>query len=270
MTNSRITPWGLCLTGICALLLSGCVIILTGDGDRESRDLRAEAKRTDELKAPLTDITAVDVSTNVGAVRLEAADVPEATITAGITIKAKTKEEAEALLEQVRISAEPSGHTLEVKAVKPADLGRNRLSVDFTIVIPRQLEARCATKVGDIRIAGLAGDITAGTDVGKIDCTDLHGSKATLTTNVGAINVSYAADAPAALRVEAGTNVGAIDFRGPERMSARFSAVTNVGDINTNRQMKVHGSVGKSLEASLDSGEGRVALRTNVGSIHVR
>jgi DUF4097 and DUF4098 domain-containing protein YvlB len=210
------------------------------------------------------------VSTNVGAIRIEAADVPEAAITAKITVKAKTQEEAEALLEQVRVSAEPSGHTLSIKAVKPSDFGRNKLTVDFAITVPKQLEARCTTKVGDIRIVGLEGDIVAGTDVGKIDCDDLRGSKANLTTNVGNIKATYAKEAPATLRIEAGTNVGDIDFSGPEHISAKVSAVTNVGGINTNREMKVQGSVGKSLEATLDNGEGRIALRTNVGAIHIR
>ncbi len=270
MKSNRITTWGVCLTALGTLLLSGCVIIVAGDTHNEDRDLRAEAKRTDELKAPLTDITALEVSTSVGGIRIETADVPEAAITAQITVKARTEEEAEALLEGVRISAEPSGRWLAVKAVKPSGFGHNSLRVDFTITVPPQLEARCTTQVGDIRIAGLAGDITAKSDVGKFDGVDLHAGKADLQTNVGAIKVAYASDAPAALRLDARTNVGDIDFSGPEHLSARVSAVTNVGSINTGREMKIQGFVGKSLDGTLDSGEGRVAFRTNVGSIHIR
>jgi DUF4097 and DUF4098 domain-containing protein YvlB len=270
MKSHRVAVWGLCLAGICTLLLGGCIVIIAGDGDGGDHDLRAKTERTDELNAPLADITTVEVETNVGGIRVEAGDVTQAAITAKIAVRARTDEEAGALLEGVKISAEPSGHTLAIKAVKPAEFGKNSLIVNYTIVVPRQLEARCVTKVGDIRIKGLAGDLTASTDVGKIECTDLHGGKANLTTNVGPITMNYAEDAPTALKIEAATNVGDINLRGPEHMSARFSASTNVGDISANRQMKAHGSVGKSLEASLDSGEGRVALRTNVGAIHIR
>ncbi len=267
MKSNRITLWGLCLASVLAFTLSGCVIIIGGDGDDH---FRSEAKRTDELKASLTDITALDVATEVGGIRIEAGDVSEAAITARITVKAKTQEEAEALLEGVHISAEPSGHTLNIKAVKPSGFGRNRLAVDFTITVPKQLEARCTTNVGDIQITGLEGDIVAGTDVGKIAGIDLCGSKANLTTNVGEIKVAYAHEAPAVLRIEARTNVGDIDFSGPEQMSAKVSANTNVGGISTHREMKIRGSVGKSLEGSLDSGEGRIALHTNVGAIRIR
>jgi hypothetical protein len=270
MKSNRIIAWGLCSASVLTLLASGCVIICDGCGDGECRNLRAEAKRTDELTAPLADITVADVSTNIGTLRIEAADVTEAAITAKITVKAKTQEEAEALLEEVRISTEPSGGKLTIKAIKPSGFGRNSLTVDFDVKVPKQLGVHGTTNVGDIRIAGIAGDIVARTDVGKIDGTDLRSGKAEMRTNVGAIKVAYAGDAPVALRIEVNTNVGDIDFSGPEQMSAKFSAVTNVGSINTNREMKVRGLVGKSLEATVDGGEGRVAFRTNVGSIRIR
>lgn len=269
MKTSRIIAWGLCSAIVWTLFLGGCVIYV-GDGDGDGHYLGSEAKRTDELTAPLTDITALEVSTNVGGIRIEAADVTEAAITAKITVRAKTEEEADALLEGVRISLEPSDHRLVIKTIKPSDFGHNSLAVDFHITVPKQLEAHCTTRVGDIRISGLAGDVVARADVGKIDCTDLRGGKAELTTNVGDIKAAYAGDAPAALWINASTNVGNIDFSGPDRISARFSAVTNVGSIHTNREMNVRGFVGKSLDAVLDSGDGRVTFRTNVGEIHIR
>jgi hypothetical protein len=174
------------------------------------------------------------------------------------------------LLEGVRISIEPTDHRLIVKAVKPSDFGNNSLAVDYTITIPKQLEVHCTTHVGNVRITGLAGSVFAQTDLGKIDCMDLRGAKADLATNVGAIKLAYASDAPAALQIDAGTHVGNIDFSGPEHISAKFSAVTNVGNIDTSREMKVRGFVGKSLDASIDTGEGHIAFHTHVGAIHIR
>ena len=264
MSGNRIIALGLCAATALTVFLGGCFIYI-GDGYQG-----AEAHRSEELTAPLTDITALDVSTHVGTIRVEAGDVTEATIAAKITVKAKTDEKAEALLEEVRISAEPSDHTLVVKAVKPSDFGHSGMVVDFTITVPMRLDVHCRTSVGDIRITGLAGDVVAKSDVGKIDCADLHGGEADLVTNVGAIKATYAGDAPAALQVNAATNVGDIDFSGPDRISAKFSAVTNVGDIHTDREMTVKGQFGKSLNASLYSGEGKITFRTNVGSIKIR
>jgi DUF4097 and DUF4098 domain-containing protein YvlB len=267
MKSNRIITGSLWAAIALGVFLGGCFVYIN---DGEGHNLRGEAKRTDELTAPLTDITTMEVSSQVGTVRVEAADVTEAAITAKITIRAKSDEEAEGLLDSVRIATDPSGRTLVIKAVKPDDLGHNTLAVDFTIRVPRQTDVRCDTHVGDIHIAGTAGAIVARTHVGKIECADLHGGKADLSTHVGEIKATYADDAPAALQVNAETHVGNIQFNGPEHISAHFSASTHVGGIDTKRQMTVQGFVNKSLEGTLESGEGQVSFRTNVGDIHIR
>jgi DUF4097 and DUF4098 domain-containing protein YvlB len=267
MRSHRITAWSLCAAIVLSAFLGGCFVYIS---DGEGHALHSEAKRTDDLTAGLTDITALEVSTHLGAIHIQAGDVNEAVITAKITVRAKTEEEAEGLLEGVRISPEPSDHTLVIKTTKPSDFGHNSLAVDFTITVPKRLEVRCTTHVGETRIAGMAGAVAARTNVGKIECTDLHGGKADLATNVGDIKVTYADDAPPALQVDADTHVGNIDFVGPEHLSAKFSAGTHVGDIHTNREMKAQGFMSKLLDATLGSGEGRIAFHTHVGEIRIR
>ena len=262
MKASMPAQAGLCIALVCATLFAGCYVPF-GDA------FKAKAERTEELTAPLDAITALAVSTNVGTLTLEAADVTEVSITAEITVKAKTTEEAEQLVQEVRIAVEPSGDALVIKAVKPADFGKNQLGVDFTIVAPPHLALACTTSVGDIRIAGFAGRVDGRTDVGSITCTDLR-STAHLHTNVGDIKVVYAADAPAVLDVDLSTNVGDIRFSGPTDLSTKLSAATNVGSIHTDRPLSVTGNIKKSLQATLGDAEGRIRLHTNVGSIKIR
>jgi hypothetical protein len=249
-------------------LVVGCCVN-TSSGGCNAGHYRAKAERTEELTAPLTDITALDVATNVGTIRLDGADVAEARITAKITVKAQTEEEARQLVEQVRLRVEPSGRNLVLRAVKPSGFGRNELAVDFTIAAPGHLAAECATDVGDIRITDLAGRIEAKTDVGKVVCAGLRGN-ATLRTNVGDIRATYAPDAPAAIRLAATTNVGSVDFEGPTEISARLSASANVGSIDTDRPLMVTGQMKKSVNATLGNAKGDITLRTNVGSIRIR
>jgi len=230
---------------------------------------KAEFGRSEELSASLAGIDDLDVTTNVGEIRLEATEVSEARILADIKVRAKTEEEARELAELVRIVAEPSGQTLAIKAVKPAHFGRNELCVDFTITAPAGLALDCTTNVGDIRTTGFTESVKARTDVGKIHCTGLRDA-VDLHTNVGDIAIAYVPDAPAVLDVRATTNVGAIDFTGPEDISAGLSAYANVGDIETDRPVLITGSLKKSIKASLGNAEGEIALRTNVGSIRIR
>ncbi len=247
--------------GLAALVLGGCHF--------SSDMFKAKFSRNEELTAPLAGITALNVATNVGKIQLEAADVTEARIAAEIKVKADTEEEAQELAEQVRIVAEPRDQTLFLKAVKPAGMRDSQLAVDFTITAPANLALDCATNVGEVRTTGFTQRIRAGTNVGAVDCAGLRGP-ADLHTNVGDIRVEYASDAPAALNVTAGTDVGDIEFRGPPQISAHLAASTNVGAIDTSRPITITGTVGHSLRASLGSGEGQVSLRTNVGAIRIR
>ncbi len=250
------------VAGLVALLLGGCVI----HTDR----FKAEFSRSEDLTVPTTDLTTLDVTTNVGKIQLETADAAEVRIAAQIKVKAHTEEEAQRLAEQVRIVAEPWSRTLTIKVVKPADFGRNQLSVDFTIKAPAALALNCTTNVGDVRIADFTKRVQASADVGTIICTGLR-DEIDLHANVGDLRATYATDAPAALNATMATDVGSIEFTGPQEISADLTAAANVGDINTNRPLTVKGSLTKhSVRASLGKGEGRVNLKTDVGSIRIR
>jgi hypothetical protein len=260
MRTSVFRDFGV-IVGLTALALAGCHI----GGDA----FRAKYTRSEDLTAPLADIATLDVTTNVGRVELTAADVPEIQISAVIKVKADTEEKAQELCEGVRIEAQHSGRTLVVKAIKPSGFGRNELSVDFTITAPAALGTKVETNVGDIRIGGFAGPAEARTNVGTITCTGLRGN-ASLHTNVGDVRAEYASDAPATISVDASADVGNVELAGPKDISAKVAAETNVGSIQSDRPLTVTGSLKQSIRASLGNGEGRINLRSNVGSIHIR
>ena len=210
MRRTSMTKIGLCAALALTFACAGCITV---GGD----NLQGKAKRTDSLTAPVGSASALKVTTNVGEIKLDAAETAEVRITADITVKAKTDEEAQELLSGVRVTAEPSGDTLAIKAEKPSGFGRNQLTVDLAITAPANLRLDCTTNVGDIRINGFASRVEARTDVGAITCSDLR-SAVSLHTNVGDIRAAYTPDAPAALDVSASTNVGNIDFTGPAQM----------------------------------------------------
>lgn len=262
MTQNALAKVGLVVALALTTLYVGCCIHVDDK-------YRAKAQRTEALNASIAGVETLDVTTCVGTITFEAVDVDEARIVADITVKAKTEEEAQALLGQVRIVARPSGDTLVLKAVKPAGFGHNKLFVDFTITAPGDLALQCTTNVGDIKSAGCAGPITAKTDVGSIVCRDLRNA-ANLRTNVGNIQAIYRPDAPPVLNITAVTNVGDIELAGPDTISAELSAGVNVGSINTQRPLMVTGQIKKSIKATLGRAEGTARLTTNVGSIKIR
>jgi hypothetical protein len=246
--------------GLAVIVLAGCQF--------SSERFRAKVTRNQELTAGLADITGLEVSTNVGTLRLEAADVPEARIVAAIKVKARTEEQARQWAGQVTIAAEPRGQTLVIKTERPSGLRQNQLSVDFTITAPARLALDCTTNVGDIHTTGFTERVNGRTNVGAIACTGLRGP-VELRTDVGDIRAEYVGDAPPVLTASASTNVGSIEFRGPEQISARLTATADVGSIDADRPLTVVGSMKHAVNATLGEGEGRVKLSTNVGSIRI-
>jgi hypothetical protein len=210
---------------------------------------KAEFTRSEELTGPVAGITMLDIRTDVGKIHLNAAEVDEVRVWAEIKVKATTEERAEELAEGVRIVLKPSGETLAIEAVKPTGFGHN--GVNFTITAPAGLALKCTTDIGDIRTTGFTGHIEA-------------------FANIGDIRAEYAPDAPAAIHLDASTNVGSIELIGPKDISAKLTAEAHVGAIDTDRPLTVIGNLNKSIRASLGSAEGRISLRTKVGSIRIR
>jgi hypothetical protein len=57
---------------------------------------------------------------------------------------------------------------------------------------------------------------------------------------------------------------------GPKDISAKLTAEAHVGAIDTDRPLTVTGHLKESIMTSLGSAEGRISLRTNVGSVRIR
>ena len=102
-----------------------------------------------------------------------------------------------------------SGKTLTVTYTCPSQVV---CAVAYVIQVPRDVAVRAQASAGAVRLAGLAGNVTATARVGFIDATGLSGASVSLDTDGGAITASFTA-APATLRAVA--HVGAINLARP-------------------------------------------------------
>ena len=221
------------------------------------------------MSAPVGQAAELCVETAVGSITVTGADVTDCNIVAEITVKAETQEEARKLAEQVEIEAKPSGDKLSVKVVKPAELKKRKLEVKFKIVTAKQLKVDCSVNVGSVNVSDMNDRIKVSGNVGSIFCRQVVGD-INLTSNVGSVEVEYSDAAPAACNATITTNVGSIEFVAPAQLSAQVNASTNVGSVKTDKPITVVGKVGKSVNGTIGAGEGKVRLKTNVGSIHIK
>jgi hypothetical protein len=230
---------------------------------------KAKHTKTEQMSVPVADVAELSVETEVGAITVTGADVADCNIAAEITVKAQTKEEARKLAEEVKIEVKPSGEKLSIKVLKPAGLKKRSLAVDFKITVPKQLKLDCSTSVGTVTVSDIHGGIEASANVGAIVCNGVV-AELKLECNVGSVQVKYADSAPAACNADITTNVGSIEFTAPAQLSAQVSAVTNVGSIKTAKPITVVGKVSKSINGTIGSGEGKVRLKTNIGSVEIK
>jgi hypothetical protein len=116
-----------------------------------------------------------------------------------------------------------SGQTLTVGYTCPTEIV---CTVSYVLRVPRTVAVQATAAAGSIRLAGLAGSVTAKADVGLISATGLTGASVSLITSVGAINAAFAA---APTTVQATARVGAITLRVPSTASYQVSADAHIG-----------------------------------------
>ncbi|NQT00886.1 MAG: DUF4097 family beta strand repeat protein [Planctomycetes bacterium] len=230
---------------------------------------RVEYEKTDKLDASLAPGSTLALENDVGSITIEGQDVTNCDVTATITVKAPTEKEAKELAEKVKIELVQNGNTLTVKTTKPRKKRRRSISISFNITVPKQTALQISSDVGEIRLSNITENIKAQTDVGKISCQEISGD-IDLKVDVGKVNVVYSKTAPAACNVTIKTDVGSIDITTPPECSAAVQADTDVGSITTDMPLTIKGKVGKNLQGTIGAGEGKLYLKTDVGSIRIR
>lgn len=246
-----------------ATFLAGCCCINIGGWGKE------KYKRTENLSAPIAAGGILDVETNVGSITVTGADVSTCDVTAKITAKAGTTEKARKLAEETKIKLEPAGDKLKVKVEKPPMADKDAIYVSFDITVPKQTALDLKTNVGELKVDNTTGPIEAATNVGKIICKEISGD-IVLKANVGKVKVEYAKTAPPAVNADIVTDIGGIKFTAPAGLSATIYAAANIGSVQTTLPLTVTGTLGKHTTGTIGTGEGKLRLKTNIGSIKIR
>jgi len=252
-----IIPLWLCLLLIAAFLTGCCINI--------SNLYWAKYEKTEHLSAPFAPGQTLYLQNNVGVITVTGADVTDCNVTAVITAKATTTEKAETLAEEIRIKLEPSGNKLYIKVEKPD----GSITIDFNLTVPKQTALQLTANVGEIKITNITQPIKVGTNVGAISCKEITGD-IDIQTNIGEIKVFYSETAPGACNANIKTNIGEINFDSPPSLSAQVNASANIGSIQTYLPLTVKGTIHQSSSGTIGKGEGKVILKTNIGSIKIR
>jgi len=205
------------LLGLTGLMLAGCQATGTGAAS-------ASASASPGLSVPGTHraTTTYQVSTPVSTVVVDG-HAGNITVTGGSGPGISVTQQVDYSRTPPTTTRTVSGNTLTVTYSCPTQVV---CGVAYTLEVPRSVAVQVSVGAGSIRLAALAGNVTAKADVGLISATGLTSALASLTTNVGAISASFAT---APTTVQASARVGAITLRVPGTTSYQVSADAHVG-----------------------------------------
>lgn len=265
---------GLCL---CWLLATGGCVIAT-----------AKYERTVQLSAPLQEGSLFAAKTHNGSITVNGVDVGECNVTATITARAVTEEEAQKLAEQTKVTLEPSGNKLTAKIVKPRRRRNQSISVSLNVTVPNRTDLQLTTHNGAVEITNITGQVNGTTHNGRVTAMQVSGTAklqthngwvrceeisgdAQLKTYNGGVKAYYCEAAPAVCNVSITSHNGSIEFAAPPGFSAQVEASTHNGSIRTDLPIAVTGKVSKrKLTGTIGAGEGKLYLQTHNGSIRIR
>jgi DUF4097 and DUF4098 domain-containing protein YvlB len=248
----------------------------------------AEYERVVNLSEPLGSAKAFEAETHNGSVTVNGAATNMCDVTATITARADTEENAKKLADKVRVWLDTSGPRIAARIEKPGLAGWQHVGVAFDVKITNHINLDLVTHNGSVEIADITGEVEATTHNGavttravtgnhrltthngRISCHRISGD-IELQTHNGSVDVVYADNAPTPGKVDVVTHNGGIDFTSPPNLSAKADIATHNGSIHTALPITVVGEVSKrELRGTIGSGQGRLHLKTHNGSITIK
>jgi hypothetical protein len=241
-----------------------------------------------------------------GSIKIRGQETNKCEIKANTKIATRDEERGQRLLKRVSVDVRPSEKIVWVEVQLTEDLQGSQLAkVDFEITLPKKADLKLTTGNGSVDLTGITGDIhcdigngiiTAGevsgstrlsinfgeiwvakadfkkslitANNGPVTCEEISGNLH-VKVNSGDVKVRYAEAAPSVCNVSISTNNGDIDITGPVDFSAMVEAKTMVGAIETDLPLTVKRAGGSKASGKIGKGEGKLRLRTTIGSIKI-
>jgi DUF4097 and DUF4098 domain-containing protein YvlB len=268
----------LCLLAVAA----GSCINIGGFG------MRAKYERTVRLSSPLSPGSSFEAQTHNGSIKIAGADITDCNLTATITARAKTEEDAQKLAEKTTVKLESFGDRLIAKINRPTSLRNQSVSVSLDVQVPNESDLELTTHNGSVEITNITGRLNGTSHNGKITaeqvsgiaelhthngsvvCREISGDTR-LRTHNGSIKVYYSQAAPSVCDISLITSNGGIEIATPSNFSGEVDISTHNGSIRTDLPITIVGKISKrKLSGKIGTGQGKLHLETHNGSIRVQ
>jgi DUF4097 and DUF4098 domain-containing protein YvlB len=264
------------------ITLAGCCVNIG------SCAMRAKYERTVRLSAPMSPGSSFEAQTHNGSIKAAGADIADCNLTATITARAITEQEARKVAEKTTVTLERFGDGLIARIDKPAFLMNQSVSVSLDVQLPDKSDLELTTHNGSVSVRNITGRLNGATHNGKITAEHVSGKAqlhthngavicrhiagdTRLKTHNGSVKVYYSQTAPPLCDISLVTYNGGIELETPPDFSGQVDLSTHNGSIRTELPITVVGKVSKQkLSGKIGTGNGKLYLETHNGSIRVQ
>lgn len=253
---------------ICLLAAATVGMAACGGGGEAAEPV--EATETVERTVAMDSSMAFHLDGFNGQVIVEGRRDSVATITMEKKATAESAEAAEALLESITITADSSGgaYALRLRSEAP-----ERTSVEVRVQVPYRTPLRLELENGPVEVQAVSAPITVSVDNGSVEIEGATGalSVTAVNGNVTARMAGFREGAEVTLE----TTNGNVDLGVPASASAQVEAATEVGELTVRgvtlaERVDDTQTTGGTVRGVLGSGEGRITLRAQNGSVALR
>ena len=226
--------------------------------------------------------------THNGAIKVLGTDLAMCYVTAKITARSFSPEEAKLLADKVDVKLVQTDSRIATQIDKPRTSNGESISVDLDISVPHDTaldllthngairishtyaNAKAKTHNGSITLESTTGNTNLETHNGGINCGDITGD-VTAKTHNGGVKIAYNETSDSAINAYAKTHNGGISFKAPPVLSVTIEISTHNGSLKTEMPITIAGQIGKKhIKGTIGEGEGKLRLETHNGSVHLR
>jgi hypothetical protein len=201
-----------------------------------------------------------------GSIRVEGWDGDSVRVSARLQGNARSDEDAQKLLSDVRVSAD--GRTVRASGPSTREWDRTGWSVSYLVLVPRRFDLSLEAHNGSLRVTGVQGRMELRTQNGSVGLAEVGGDVRARTQN-GSLNVQLSGARWEGTGLDAETQNGSVRLNVPERYAAQLETGTVNGRINTDIPLTIRGTISRRLSIPLNGGGPTVRALTTNGSVTI-
>lgn len=244
---------------------------------------RYEQRETKTISAG--DFAHLELTNGNGNITIEGVEGEEVLLVATKKVKAKSEEEGQSGLSQIRIAVSEEKPNLKIVTDVSELHPKRNWSVNYEVRLPMHMslfartsngnvdvadlreQARVETSNGNVTAHRIGSPVTARTSNGNVKLHDVEGAIEAKTANGNVYGQLCSLDTEQPTTLKSAN--GNVQLALPEDISAKVVADTKNGNVQCDLPVSASQQRKNHLEGSLGSGEGKIELRTTNGNVRI-